>query len=240
MRYREAASGRLYAVDWNLQNCPREVRFAALDGCWDYDVSNCHFALLAQLSEEGGFRCPAIRHYLTNKNTIRHALAIDVGVSVESIKKCLLVLIYDAHLSRSERSAIGNELGRENAARLLRSGPFNELAAEVKQAGRRLVERWPTVNGRLLNHGQYGISTAAAHPKKLAHILHGAEALILKEAVAFVEQQRPGNVLLLQHDGFSVRGQLDLDALNAHVHHVTGFDVLFEGEQIRTSTIPNR
>lgn len=238
MRYREARSGRLYATGFNLQNCPKEVRFAALDGCWDYDISNCHFTLLAQMSEEYGFACPEIHHYLANKTTMRNTLAFELGVDAQAIKVCLLALIYDAPLSCSRYAAIGRALGKEKAGRLLEKPQFTALADEVKRAGRHVVSLWPTSNKSLINHSQCGIPAYALHKQKLAHLLHGAEALILKTAIVYAERQQRGNVLLLQHDGFSVQQRIDVIGLNTHVKQLTGFDAVFIDAPIQSMPIP--
>jgi len=45
--YRESPSGRLYGFYHpNLQNAPKAIRHALLDGQYDYDIENCHFTLV--------------------------------------------------------------------------------------------------------------------------------------------------------------------------------------------------
>lgn len=53
-RYEEKDCCRLNAVGVNLQSAPREIRAAALHGCFEYDFSNCHYAVLVQLAEQHG------------------------------------------------------------------------------------------------------------------------------------------------------------------------------------------
>ena len=55
-RYVESSSGRLYANGGaSLQNAPKEIRKAALVGLWDYDVENCHFAIMAHWPTSAAF-----------------------------------------------------------------------------------------------------------------------------------------------------------------------------------------
>lgn len=190
VRYREAQSGRLYATDLNLQNCPRPVRFAALAGGWDYDINNCHFSILAQLSERAGFACPAIQSYLQNKDQVRARLAEVADADTDAIKKCLIALIYDAPLSKSPRAEFGRQLGIEKAGRLLALPDVIELAKEVKHAGKHVVDSWPVANQSIVNHARCGIWVNLRHRQKLAHILHGAEAVILKHAISAIRQCR--------------------------------------------------
>jgi hypothetical protein len=84
----------------------------------------------------------------------------------------------------------------------------------------------------LINSVGCGMPMSTGRKQKLAHLLHGAEALTLRTAVTFLENEQRGNVLLLQHDGLTVSQLVDVAALNAHVRHVTGFDIAFDSKQI--------
>jgi hypothetical protein len=95
-RYTVSPSGRLYAKDINLQTAPTLVKQAALNGLWEYDFSNCHFAILMQMAATHGHQCKAIKHYLANKPKVRQALATAAGITIPQIKECLLALIYGA------------------------------------------------------------------------------------------------------------------------------------------------
>jgi hypothetical protein len=235
VHYTESPSGRLYASGHNLQNCPRAVRYAALDSAWDIDLDNAHFTLLAELAERSGFSCPAIRKYLQNKTAVRRDLASLLDSNIDSIKACLLALIYDAPRSSSRFAAFGRYLGESKAAQLLSLPKFQALANEVRRAGQHVLAAWPSSNSSLVNSAGCGIPLAAPRKQRLAHLLQGAEAFVLKTAVLYLEGQCPGNVQLLQHDGLTVRQPIDLDALNAHVQEVTTLKVTFEAERIQWS-----
>ena len=50
-RYAEADSGRLYPEGISLASVHGLVKEAALIGQWEYDISNCHFAITAQMAQ---------------------------------------------------------------------------------------------------------------------------------------------------------------------------------------------
>lgn len=235
IRYQEADSGRLYAVETNLQNCPREVRMAALAGCLDYDISNCHYTLLNQMAARAGFQCERIQHYLANKKAVREQIAAEVGIEVEQVKTCLLALIYGAVMSSSPLATFGETIGQEKARALIEHSLFAALSKEVKQAGEAVLEAAPKRSGSLMNAAGCGIRLNQNRRQKLAHLLQGAEAVILKAAVQFVEGRQQSNVILLQHDGFTTRKPVPVADLEAHILRQTGFQVSFECDRIQPS-----
>ena len=241
MRYREAQSGRLYAMDDNLQNCPKEVRMAALDGAIDYDISNCHYTLLAQLAASDDIECPAIQNYLKNKTAIRNRIADHLQVDTVRVKTCLLALIYGAKMAahktpgKGRDPAIYKALGAEKGAMLLAMPEFVDLAEEVRRVGNKVLENWPVRSGSLINDAGCGIKQSEQKKQKLSHLLQGAEALILKTAVEYLEAKQPGNVILLQHDGFTARKKIDISALRVHIEEQTGFVVEWDVDRIQPS-----
>lgn len=235
MRYQEVDSGRLYAIETNLQNCPREVRMAALAGFLDYDISNCHYALLDQMAARAGFECDQIRYYLQNKKVVREQIAVEVGIEVEQVKTCLLAVIYGAAMSTSPLATFGEALGKEKARGLIEHPLFAMIAKEVKQAGMAVLEAAPKRSGSLMNAAGCGIRLNQNRRKKLAHLLQGAEAVILKAAVQFVESRQQGNVILLQHDGFTTRKPIPVAELEAIILQQTGYQASFECDPIQPS-----
>lgn len=241
MRYREAESGRLYAMDDNLQNCPKEVRMAALDGAIDYDISNCHYTLLSQLAASEDIECPEIHNYLKNKTAMRNMIADHLQVDMGKVKTCLLALIYGAKMASHKTPgaardpAIYKTLGAEKGAALLAMPEFIKLAKEVRSVGNQVLESWPLRSGRFINDAGCGIKPTKQKKQKLSHLLQGAEALILKTAVEYLEAKQPGNVILLQHDGFTARKKIDRSALTNHIEERTGFVVEWDEDRIQPS-----
>jgi hypothetical protein len=88
IRYAEQSTGRLFAEGLSLQSAPREIRNAALAGCWDYDISNCHWSLINEVAATHGHICHAIRHYLANKAEVRSEIAEGAGITPAEAKDC--------------------------------------------------------------------------------------------------------------------------------------------------------
>lgn len=241
MRYREAESGRLYAMDDNLQNCPKEVRMAALDGAIDYDISNCHYTLLSQMAASHDIECPEIHNYLKNKTAMRNKIADHLQVDMGKVKTCLLALIYGAKMAshktpgKARDPAIYKTLGAEKGALLLAMPEFINLANEVRSVGNEVLKNWPMHSGSFINDAGCGIKPTKQKKQMLSHLLQGAEALILKTAVEYLEEKQPGNVILLQHDGFTAKKKIDRSALTNHIEEQTGFVVEWDEDRIQPS-----
>ena len=103
--YEQKKTGRINEILSGLQSTPREVVRATFAGAWDYDISNCHFAILNEWSKNLGHTSPIIDFYLTNKKKVRQELAIDcksdlgLDEDIKLVNKCLLSLVYVAVLN---------------------------------------------------------------------------------------------------------------------------------------------
>jgi hypothetical protein len=218
-RYTQARSGRLYAEGPNLQSCIRAARKAALCGCWDYDISCCHFAILQQMAAQYGVHSPHIAAYVRNKTEIRMQLANEAMISVENVKEVLTALIYGARASRSLMTAIPQAIGVEAATRVYKSSIFKGIKSEIDAAIAVILKCHPRkIGGGFVN--LFGKEIAGDEPTKrvMAHLLQGVEAVALRAAV----RTCPEKVLLLQHDGFATRTQVDPGGLTAAVLAATG------------------
>lgn len=218
--YSISPSGRLYGGGVSLQNVPRLVKDAALHGMWEYDFSNCHFTLVAQMAKRVGTPCPAIQHYLAHKAEVRQQLADGAMISIDQAKHCLLALLYGAKESSRQEDAIPSAIGREAAAALYALPAFEALSAEVGHARRAILDSWPrTANGSLTNAAGKAVPGSKPPAVQLAHLLQGAEA----KALMAVVKMHPHDILLLQHDGFVARRRLDCGAIEEAVLHQLGY-----------------
>ena len=62
---------------------------------------------------------------------------------------------------------------------------------------------------------------------QLSHIMQGAEANILRASMQMVP-----NIVLLAHDGFIAKNEVDLPSLQEHVAQITGHCVTFTQFQL--------
>jgi len=243
-RYEESSSGRLYANGFaSLQNAPKEIRKAALVGLWDYDVENCHFAIMAQMARRAGVHCDAIEYYMAHKDPVRQEIANDAGISVDDTKTCLLALMYGARTSTWDENAIPEAVGFDAAARLFALPRFANIAADVKRAGKAILAQHPlNRQGGLVNAFRKPLDTKARKEQKgkpakkaktasqkLAHLVQGVEALALWTCI----ERHPGEIVLVQHDGFTATKQLDKAELELAILTATGYALKLEGGQVQ-------
>lgn len=105
IRYVQKSSGRIYSAH---QRIPRDVRAAAFDGCWKYDISNCHYTILSSLGRRFQKSTAAIDQYLKNKPGIRQQLAVETSADIDAVKAALIAIAYGVHLrAKSGRTPIG-------------------------------------------------------------------------------------------------------------------------------------
>lgn len=222
--YHETISGRLIADGvLNLQSCHREVRQAALPGHYDYDVECCHPALLASLAKRQGLQTPHIDAYVGDKKQLRGEVQMAIGGgSYDDAKSIITSLTYGAPLTSSPRGSIAAKVGQEAAARLCKVKPLADLNAEMKAAGKAVIESYRSEverTGRLTNAANRRISAKGVKANKLlSHILTGEESEVLKVAIAYAS----ANIVLLAHDGFVTAQPINTEELETRIKNSTG------------------
>jgi len=219
-RYEESKSGRLYPCGISLASAQTVVKDAALTGCWEYDVSNCHYAILAQMSAKFGYACTAIDDYLKRKNQIRSDIAGQAGISLREAKTCLVALMYGARSSTWHENAIPREIGEEAAVRLFASPVFMGLSNDIARARAAAMSYCPTTRkGSIVNAFGKSIHGKARQEQKMAHLLQGVEAKALQAVV----NRYPEDIVLVQHDGFVSIAKLDVEAISDAIFATTGY-----------------
>ena len=225
-RYVESDSGRLYALNCaSLQNAPKVIRKAALSGRWDYDVENCHFAIMAQMARLEGPPCVAIEHYMANKKAVRAEISKAVGISIEDTKTCLLALMYGARTTTWFKNAIPKAID-DKAAALFALPLFANIADDVERARAAILKQHePNRQGGLVNAFGKSIKADDYKPEqRLAHLIQGVEALALRTCI----ERHPGEIVLVQHDGFTAAKRLDVAALEQAIQTATGYALKLE------------
>lgn len=225
-RYVESDSGRLYALNCaSLQNAPKVIRKAALSGRWDYDVENCHFAIMAQMARLEGPPCVAIKQYMANKKAVRAEISEAVGISIEDTKTCLLALMYGARTTTWFKNAIPKAID-DKAAALFALPLFANIADDVERARAAILKQHePNRQGGLVNAFGKSIKADDYKPEqRLAHLIQGVEAKALRACI----ELHPGEIVLVQHDGFTATKRLDVAALEQAIQTATGYALKLE------------
>jgi len=217
-RYVEHSSGRLYARGFNLQNSYRIVRQAALSGCFDYDIENCHFSIVDQMAAMHGYKSEAIKNYLTNKKLVRESLAADIGVPVQQIKVALIKRLYGAIASTND--SLANLLGQDKAQALYRHPLFLDLSKDLAAAKSVILKSHPVLRHSIKNmRGLTMNITSHSKIQQLAHLLQGVEAAALEAA----HQTYPDEIILLLHDGWVSTVELDRKVIESAIFQATGY-----------------
>ena len=237
--YSESKAGRLYAMGHvNLQLCVREVRRLALQGCYDIDIENCHWSLLSQMAMRVGIDSPNISYYLNNKKLLRNEIAQFAGITVDDAKFVLISIIYGAVLQCRgcfdifdyKKNAIEAKLGKEVVERLASHPVLLSLLNDLKAARRGVVDYYKgqtrKKGGVVVNNAGREINSTYSQTKILSHILQGAES----EAMLVMIEELKDNIVLLQHDGVTVKMKPDLGELERMIQDKTGFSLSLEAK----------
>jgi hypothetical protein len=237
--YSESKAGRLYAMGHvNLQRCVGEVRRLALKGCYDIDIENCHWSLLSQMARRIGIDTPRITYYLNNKKLLRNEIAQFVGITIDDAKFVLISIIYGAVLQcrgcldkfDHKKNAIEAKLGREVVERLASHPVLQSLLKDLRAARRGVVDYYKGQTRKkgevVVNNAGREINSTYAQTKILSHILQGAES----EAMLVMIEELKDNIVLLQHDGVTVKVKPDIGELERRIQYRTGFSLSLEAK----------
>ena len=228
LRYAEAKTGRLFGLGPSLQNASRCVRNAALAGCCDYDISNCHWAFVYARAVAAGCPCPVIEEYLSNKASVRGAIASAANISVDQAKECLLMTIFGAPRTVRKQDAIPSTIGVEAARRLYKVPAFQELHGEIGKARKAILQAWKPSGGGFVNAVGLRILASKSAPKRFAHLLQGMEALALMEVV----RDQGENVQVCVHDGWVTRHQVSRSHMESIIKRALGCPVQLEERRL--------
>lgn len=227
--YTEYTSGRLYGHDPHLQNTIREIRQAALSGCYDYDLENAHYSILYQLGERIGCDMPHIRHYLDHKKAVRGEIMQDLGIGKDTAKQALISLVYGAGESLDPDKALPGIMGSpEKAQELYQHDRFRGLMDDIKRSRKKILDAAPQQRGHVINIMGKGIGNKKPPNSILSHLLQGYEALMLNEVMTL----HGPDLCLLQHDGWTATRQLDAKMIERKIGEVSGMNMQVEESQL--------
>jgi hypothetical protein len=221
-QYQEYPSGRLFASGMSLQNLVREIRRAALRGGFEFDISNCHPAIVVQMAEQVGRDMPAVKRYLDKKKEIRETIARDVGISKDHAKQALLSIFYGVRRSVWNEAAIPKLIGLSKAQALYAHPDWSGLVDEVRSVKKLLLSRGKRNRGLLVN--AMGKTLKGTPDEEFAHCVQGCEAACLNAVIEVYGE----HLTLLQHDGFTSRVRLDVSEIEDVIYQKTGFRLTIE------------
>ncbi|WP_461533436.1 hypothetical protein [Sinomicrobium sp.] len=199
--YEQPDCGRKFAKgSYTIQRLPSEIRNAALQGWYDYDIQNCHVALLNNF---GNF--PAMKYYQQNTQAVREELSIYCGITVSDVKITLLSLLYGSKLNKY--SSIYKRIGDKMYA--FANHPFvKDFISDCKDAEPLLLEK----ANELGLHGDKKSSICAK-------VLMSYESKILDILTEDVLDS------VLMFDGYMTKFQCDVEEKKRIVSSRLGLDI---------------
>ena len=226
--YREVRTGRYTAQNAVLQGYHRSVRYAALRGCYEYDLEAAHQNLIVQLLDRDKVDFPelnVLREYVSNKQATRDKLASELSASVDTVKEIIQALTYGAQLTSNKKQKIYESCqgDAELIERVLANSWLKQYASTFKLASHHLVGK----NKQIKN--AVGIKREILKKSEaMAHILQGYERLILD---TLISNSKPNDVALLVHDCIVYYTPKSKAELSRIVKENTGFELEFSEDQ---------
>ena len=226
--YREVRTGRYTAQNAVLQGYHRSVRYAALRGCYEYDLEAAHQNLLVQLLDRKKIDFPelnVVREYVANKQGVREQLATDLNTTIDTVKEILQALTYGAQLTSNKRQTIYESCvgDLELLDRVLNNLWLKQFAGTFGIAHEHLIGKNKIIKNAVGIEREIHKKTEA-----MAHILQGCERLILD---VLITNSDPNDVALLVHDCivyYTPKLPTDLSRI---VKENTGFELQFSEKQ---------
>ena len=226
--YREAKTGRYTAQNAVLQGYHRSVRYAALRGCYEYDLEAAHQNILVQLLDREQINFPeldVVREYVANKQRTREQLTTDLNTPIDTVKEILQALTYGAQLTSNKRQKIYEacEGDLELIDRVINNPWLKQFAGTFKIAHEHLIGKNKIIKNAVGIKREILKKTEA-----MAHILQGCERQILD---VLITNSEPNDVALLVHDCIVYYTPKSPTELSRIVKENTGFDLEFSEKQ---------
>ncbi|MGB9332084.1 MAG: hypothetical protein WCB10_15070 [Steroidobacteraceae bacterium] len=193
-------------------------------------MRNARFALLEQLARRFGVNdARSLADYNRAPVKFLKRIADDTDLRPEWVMECLTAVLNGAPVRGGRSSTIsrilasaesgwGREQGRLRAGRLVKDRDFLGLLRDINHARAVIAHQWPRTNCKLINDAGAAIDESASKPRKLTHILDGAETAILRVVV-----DELGETIEVTSNGWRARARLDVTRLKREIQKRTGY-----------------
>ena len=222
--YKEVSTGRYTSREALLQGYHKSVRYAALKGCYEYDLEAAHQNILIQLLDKQGnsfAELDVVREYVAKKKQVRNRLAKELMTSVEVVKEIIQELTYGAKLNRSPKQSVYKTCkGDKN---LLDRGCNNDWLKQLTTTFK-LAHKYIIGDNKEIVSVVGIKSERDGEARELAHILQGYERLVLD---VIIEHSNRKDIALLVHDCVVFYNKQSTAELSRMVKENTGFDLEF-------------
>ena len=226
--YEEVRTGRYTAKNATLQGYHKSVRYAALKGCYEYDINAAHQNILIQLLEQRNLDFPelkVVRDYVKDKQQIRNDLSAELQTPIETVKEIINALTYGAILSSNKKYSLYDicEGDKDLIGRVITKPWLIKLTKALEISHNRLIGDDKSIKNAV------GIQSELLERRSqvMAHLLQGYERLVLD---ALIKHSKPTNVALLIHDCIVYYTPKNTSDLSRIVFEETGFNLSFSEE----------
>lgn len=224
--------GRLYEQN-HLQETTRHIRSVALAGLWDYDISNCHFTLIATLAEGLGLGVPVIKDYLANKRARRAELQTILqrsatgAIDADDVKSAIIAVAYGMSLSRSS-PALKKMFRSPAVVVAFTSNPWvRDLRRELSVCRTNILSAYQTkaktyrITNALGCRRSFAVKDAN---QALSFLIMGMESLALEVVLRRWGQ----SIVLCIHDGWVSRDRIPVGDIEQEIYRQTGWRLRIE------------
>ena len=165
--YRQSENGRVTGYGMTIQNTARPLRKAMMQDYYDYDFKNCHYTILNHYGNYG-----AINGYVEHTDEVRDMLSKDLGVDKDSVKLCILAMLYGAGDGKHEKHcAVASYLGAEKVDSFWNHTFIKNLQKDTIRAGKELMNddefSFKALSNKLMNM-EHAILKAVCEDKVIA------------------------------------------------------------------------
>ena len=226
--YEECSTGRYFATNATLQGYSRSVRYAALKGCYEYDLEAAHQNILLQVLKHFDINFPKldiVYEYVRNKADIRNKLAKELAMPLEQFKSVLQALTYGAEMNRSPYRSIYKYCNGDDKIikKVINNAWLQRYMEAFKLAGVALEDKGV---GSINAVGIKFVKNKDS--QRMAHILQGYERQVLD---VVIKHSARNNIALLLHDCVVLYNKVNPKRLSDIVKQETGVDLEFSEEK---------
>jgi hypothetical protein len=157
-----------------------------------------------------------------------------VGIAEEHAKTCLITIVYGAGPSGRDEDSIPGLIGVDATRRLFKDPEFGPIYEDVRRAGKAILKKQRVSRGTIRNAMNLTSRTTESEATQLAHLLQGVEA----RALEVVQAAHSADIVVLLHDGWVSRKQLNREELERTIAAATGYDLKLEEKQIKATDDP--
>ncbi len=226
--YTEANTGRYISKGNVLQGYRKSVRYAALSGCYEYDLEAAHQNMLLQLLKRKGVDFPeldAMKDYVANKSAIRSQLSKELQTSVVLVKRVINSLTYGSALCKTKHCKLPEIC--DNDIELINRVSSNKWLKSFARAFTKAHKNLVGDNEYITNAVGIKVKTVK-RGIDMAHILQGCERQVLD---AVIKHSNRDDIALLVHDCVVFYNRQSTEELSRVVLEETGFKLDFSEDK---------